>query len=104
MAKVYVIYEVREEDYVALNNLQVNFDCVKVFNSFEKAKNYVDCELIMQCDVIKLNGKITYDNTNGDEEDLWVGSIEEKENATEINLYYNDEWQSTMYLKEMEVE
>ena len=25
--KVYVAYEVREKDYVALNNLQVDFDC-----------------------------------------------------------------------------
>lgn len=36
--KVYVAYEVREQDYVALNNLQVDFDCVKVFDNELKAK------------------------------------------------------------------
>lgn len=105
MAKVYVIYEVREEDYVILNNLQVNFDCVKVFNEENKAIGWLKGELELQCDIIKLNGKIIYDNSNNaDEEELWVANIEEKDNLKEINIYYSEEWQSTIYLKEIEVE
>ena len=32
MNKVYVVYEVRQEDYVLINNYQVDFDCIKVLS------------------------------------------------------------------------
>lgn len=105
MEKVYVIYEVREEDYVLINNLQVHYDCTKVFKEENKAKTWLKNELELQCDIIKLNGKIIYDNSNNaDEEELWVANIEEKDNLIEVNIYYSEEWQNTIYLKEMGVE
>lgn len=105
MEKVYVIYEVREEDYVLINNLQVHYDCIKVFKEENKAKIWLKNELELQCDIIKLNGKIIYDNSNNaDEEELWVANIEEKDNLIEVNIYYSEEWQNTIYLKEMGVE
>ena len=103
MEKVYVIYEMREESFELLNNLQGNFDCIKVFDNEYKAQTWLRNELEFQCNIIKLNGKVIYKDDE-EESDLWVAKILETENLIEVNVYYCDEWQYTMYLKEMVVE
>lgn len=117
MNKVYVIYEVREEDYQILNNLQVSYDCVKVFDNKDKATGWFKSELEFQCDKIEYQGKIVYEDKDADKNELWLAKVKETSNemATyhdrKINnsiivahIYYCGEWQYTMYLKEMEVE
>ena len=105
MEKVYVVYEVREEDYIFLNNLQVNYDCIKVFKDENVALNWFMEDLKEQCSLIEFrdNGKSIY-GIEDDEEHSWVAKIEEKNNVKIADVYYCDEWQYTMYLKEMVVE
>lgn len=106
MEKVYVVYEVRQEDYVLINNYQVYFDCVKVFNNEMVAMNWLMESLKEQCSLIefKNNGKSICGLDDSDEEHNWVAKIEEKDNIKIADVYYCDEWQYTMYLKEMVVD
>lgn len=105
MKKVYVVYEVRQEDFVLLNNYQVAFDCIKVFEDELVAMNWFIDSLREQCSLIefKENGKSIY-GLYEDKEHEWVAKIEKKDNIKIADIYYCDEWQYTMYLKEMEVE
>lgn len=103
--KVYVVYEVRQEDYVLINNYQAYFDCIKVFNDERIAMNWFMEDLKEQCSLIEFkdNGKSIY-GLDDEEEHNWVARIEEKDNIKIADIYYCDEWQYTMYLKEMVVE
>lgn len=105
MEKVYVIYEMREESYKLLNDLQENFDCIKVFKNEMVAINWFIEDLREQCSLIEFkdNGKSIY-GFEDEEEHNWVARIEEKDNIKIANIYYCDEWQYTMCLKEMVVE
>ena len=105
MEKVYVVYEVRQEDYVVLNNYQVDFDCIKVFKDELIAMNWFIDNLKEQCSLIELeeNGKSIY-GIEDDDEHSWVARVYNKNNIKVGDVYYCDEWQYTMYLKEMVVE
>lgn len=105
MEKVYVIYEVRQEDYVLINNYQVDFECVKVFKNESVAMNWFLDELKEQCSLVEFeeNGKSIY-GLEDEEEHNWVARIKEKNNVKVADVYYCDEWQYTMYLQEMVVE
>jgi len=105
MNKVYVVYEVRQEDYVVLNNYQVDFDCVKVFKDEMVAMNWFMENLKEQCSLIELeeNGKSIY-GIEDDEGHSWVARVHNKNNIKVGDVYYCDEWQYSMYLKEMVVE
>lgn len=102
--KVYVAYEVREKDYVVLNNLQVDFDCVKVFDNELKAKAWLMSELEFQCDEIEINGKVEFEKAEINQDDLWLAKVKEEENKISVEVRYCDEWQYDIILKEMEVE
>lgn len=105
MNKAYVVYEVRQEDYVLINNYQVDFECIKVFKDEMVAMNWFLENLKEQCSLIEFkdNGKSIY-GLDDDEKHEWVARVEEKNNIKIAEVYYCDEWQYTMYLKEMEVE
>lgn len=88
MNKVYVIYEIREEDYKIINNLQSNYDIIKVLEDEQQAKIYFNNEINFQC--------------NNDEN--WTYTITDENGMISANIYYCGEWQSCLCLKEMEVE
>lgn len=85
--KVYVIYEVNEENYEIINNLQVNYDIIKVFNDGIKAQEYLN-ELVKS----QIN------------KDDWTYTKNDCNGVISVDLYYCKEWRSCLYLKEMEVE
>ena len=111
MNKVYVIYEIRQEDFIALNNLEVDFDCVKIFKNESVAMNWFLDTLKEQCSLIELeeNGKSIY-GLDDEEGHKWVAKVYDKnkiykEKSIKVaDVYYCDEWQYSMYLKEMVVE
>ena len=98
MSKCYVVYTDYQEDTMILNNLQHNVVIDKVFTSENKAIGYVKSELELQCDkVIHLNEEPITQNAE------WVAVLKEGEDILFAEVYYNNDWQYTIYIKEMEV-
>lgn len=98
MNKCYVVYTDYQEDTMILNNLQHNVVIDKVFTSENKAIGYVKSELELQCDkVIHLNEEPITQNAE------WVAVLKEGEDILFAEVYYNNDWQYTIYIKEMEV-
>lgn len=98
MSKCYVVYTDYQEDTMILNNLQHNVVINKVFTSEIKAICYVKSELELQCDkVIHLNEEPITQNAE------WVAVLKEGEDILFAEVYYNNDWQYTIYIKEMEV-
>ena len=99
MSKCYVVYTDYQEDTMILNNLQHNVVINKVFTNENKAIGYVKSELELQCDkIIHLNEEPITQNAE------WVAVLkEEEEDILFAEVYYNNDWQYTIYIKEMEV-
>ena len=98
MSKCYVVYTDYQEDTMILNNLQHNVVINKVFTSEIKAIGYVKSELELQCDkVIHLNEEPITQNAE------WVAVLKEREDILFAEVYYNNDWQYTIYIKEVEV-
>lgn len=98
MSKCYVVYTDYQEDTMILNNLQHNVVINKVFTSENKAISYVKSELELQCDkIIHLNEEPITQNTE------WVAVLKEGEGILFAEVYYNNDWQYTIYIKEVEV-
>ena len=87
MEKVYVIYEIREETFEKLNDLGQKYDIIKVFKNENNALTYLNNEISFQCN----------------EED-WTYQKGESNNQLYVNFYYWNEWQYSLFLKEMVVE
>ena len=87
MEKVYVIYEVREENFKEANNLGSCYDIIKIFKNINNAITYLKNEIYSQCD--------------NDTEWNYRKSTNEK---ISVEFYYYDDLQYTMSIKEMEVE
>lgn len=87
MEKVYVIYEVREENFKEANNLGSCYDIIKIFKNINNAITYLKNEIYSQC--------------NNDTEWNYRKSTNEK---ISVEFYYYDDLQYTMSIKEMEVE
>lgn len=101
MNKCYVVYTRYLEDERILNNLQYNVMIDKVFTSEIKAISYVKGELEFQCDkIIKPNEEFI---TRNEENDEWVAVLKNGEDILFADVYYNNDWQYTIYIKEMEV-
>lgn len=101
MSKCYVVYTDYQEDTMILNNLQHNVVINKVFTSEIKAISYVKSELEFQCDkIIKPNEEPI---TRNEENDEWVAILKNGEDILFADVYYNNDWQYTIYIKEMEV-
>lgn len=98
MSKCYVVYTDYQEDTMILNNLQHNVVINKVFTNEIKAIGYVKSELELQCDkIIYLNEEPITQNAE------WVAVLKEGEDILFAEVYYNNDWQYTIYIKEMEV-
>lgn len=104
MAKVYVIYEARSEDYTTLNDLGYSLECLKVFNNELKAISWLKNEVKYQCNRIKIENEIVYEEKDINKDELWSCIIKEERNVIVAYIYYNNEWQNTLYIKEMVVE
>ena len=90
-----------KEDTMILNNLQHDVVINKVFTSEIKAISYVKSELEFQCDkIIKPNEEPI---TRNEENDEWVAFLRNGEDILFADVYYNNDWQYTIYIKEMEV-
>ena len=101
MNKCYVVYTDYQEDTMILNNLQHNVVINKVFTSEIKAISYVKSELEFQCDkIIKPNEEPI---TRNEENEEWVAVLKNGEDILFADVYYNNDWQYTIYIKEMEV-
>lgn len=105
MEKVYVVYEVRQVDYALINNFQVDYDCIKAFKNESVAMNWFLDDLREQCSLIEFeeNGKSIYGLDDGEEEHKWVAKVYNKDGIKVADVYYCDDWQYTMYLKEIEM-
>ena len=98
MSKCYVVYTDYQEDTMILNNLQHNVVINKVFTNEINAIGYEKSELELQCDkVIHLNEEPITQNAE------WVAVLKEGEDILFAEVYYNNDWQYTIYIKEMEV-
>ena len=98
MNKCYVVYTRDLEDEMILNNLQYNVMIDKVFTSEIKAISYVKSELEFQCDkIIKPNEEPITRNEENEE------VLKKEEDILFAEVYYNNDWQYTIYIKEMEV-
>lgn len=98
MSKCYVVYTDYQEDTMILNNLQHNVVIDKVFTSKNKAISYVKSELEFQCDkIINPNEEPITQNEE------WVAVLKNGEDILFADVYYNNDWQYTIYIKEMEV-
>ena len=98
MSKCYVVYTDYQEDTMILNNLQHNVVIDRVFMNEDMAISYVKSELELQCDkVIHLNEEPITQNAE------WVAVLKEREDILFAEVYYNNDWQYTIYIKEMEV-
>ena len=98
MSKCYVVYTDYQEETMILNNVQHNVVINKVFTSEIKAIGYVKSELVLQCDkVIHLNEEPITQNAE------WVAVLKEEKDILFAEVYYNNDWQYTIYIKEMEV-
>ena len=98
MNKCYVVYTDYQEDAMILNNLQHNVVIDRVFMNEDMAISYVKSELELQCDkIIHLNEEPITQNAE------WVAVLKEGEDILFAEVYYNNDWQYTIYIKEMEV-
>ena len=98
MNKCYVVYTDYQEDTMILNNLQHNVVIDRVFMNEDMAISYVKSELELQCDkIIQLNEEPITQNAE------WVAVLKEGEDILFAEVYYNNDWQYTIYIKEMEV-
>ena len=98
MNKCYVVYTDYQEDTMILNNLQHNVVIDRVFMNEDMAISYVKSELELQCDkIIHLNEEPITQNAE------WVAVLKEGEDILFAEVYYNNDWQYTIYIKEMEV-
>ena len=98
MNKCYVVYTDYQEDTMILNNLQHNVVIDRVFMNEDMAISYVKSELELQCDkVIHLNEEPITQNAE------WVAVLKEEKDILFAEVYYNNDWQYTIYIKEMEV-
>ena len=98
MSKCYVVYTDYQEDTMILNNLQHNVVIDRVFMNEDMAISYVKSELELQCDkIIHLNEEPITQNAE------WVAVLKEEKDILFVEVYYNNDWQYTIYIKEMEV-
>ena len=98
MNKCYVVYTDYQEDAMILNNLQHNVVIDRVFTNEDIAISYVKSELELQCDkIIHLNEESITQNAE------WVAVLKKEEDILFAEVYYNNDWQYTIYIKEMEV-
>lgn len=98
MNKCYVVYTDYQEDAMILNNLQHNVVIDRVFMNEDMAISYVKSELELQCDkIIHLNEEPMTQNAE------WVAVLKREEDILFAEVYYNNDWQYTIYIKEMEV-
>lgn len=98
MNKCYVVYTDYQEDTMILNNLQHNVVIDRVFMNEDMAISYVKSELELQCDkIIHLNEEPITQNAE------WVAVLKKEEDILFAEVYYNNDWQYTIYIKEMEV-
>ena len=98
MNKCYVVYTDYQEDAMILNNLQHNVVIDRVFMNEDMAISYVKSELELQCDkIIHLNEEPITQNAE------WVAVLKEGEDILFAEVYYNNDWQYTIYIKEVEV-
>lgn len=98
MNKCYVVYTDYQEDAMILNNLQHNVVIDRVFMNEDMAISYVKSELELQCDkIIHLNEEPITQNAE------WVAVLKKEEDILFAEVYYNNDWQYTIYIKEMEV-
>lgn len=98
MNKCYVVYTDYQEDTMILNNLQHNVVIDKVFMNEDMAISYVKSELELQCDkIIHLNEEPITQNAE------WVAVLKKEEDILFAEVYYNNDWQYTIYIKEVEV-
>ncbi|MGN0967045.1 MAG: hypothetical protein ACI4OP_05650 [Candidatus Coprovivens sp.] len=98
MNKCYVVYTDYQEDAMILNNLQHNVVIDKVFMNEDMAISYVKSELELQCDkIIHLNEEPITQNAE------WVAVLKKEEDILFAEVYYNNDWQYTIYIKETEV-
>ena len=97
MNKCYVVYTDYQEDTMILNNLQHNVVIDRVFMNEDMAISYVKSELELQCDkIIHLNEEPITQNAE------WVAVLKKEEDILFAEVYYNNDWQYTIYIKEME--
>lgn len=98
MNKCYVVYTDYQEDAMILNNLQHNVVIDRVFMNEDMAISYVKSELELQCDkIIHLNEEPITQNAE------WVAVLKKEEDILFAEVYYNNDWQYTIYIKETEV-
>lgn len=98
MNKCYVVYTDYQEDTMILNNLQHNVVIDRVFMNEDMAISYVKSELELQCDkIIHLNEEPITQNAE------WVAVLKKEEGILFAEVYYNNDWQYTIYIKETEV-
>ena len=98
MNKCYVVYTDYQEDAMILNNLQHNVVIDRVFTNEDIAISYVKSELELQCDkIIHLNEESITQNAE------WVAVLKKEEDILFAEVYYNNDWQYTIYIKETEV-
>lgn len=98
MNKCYVVYTDYQEDTMILNNLQHNVVIDRVFMNEDMAISYVKSELELQCDkIIHLDEEPITQNAE------WVAVLKRGEDILFAEVYYNDDWQYTIYIKETEV-
>lgn len=98
MNKCYVVYTNYQEDTMILNNLQHNVVIDRVFMNEDMAISYVKSELELQCDkIIHLNEEPITQNAE------WVAVLKKEEDILFAEVYYNNDWQYTIYIKETEV-
>lgn len=98
MNKCYVVYTDYQEDTMILNNLQHNVVIDRVFMNEDMAISYVKSELELQCDkIIHLNEEPITQNAE------WVAVLKKEEDILFAEVHYNNDWQYTIYIKEMEV-
>lgn len=98
MNKCYVVYTDYQEDTMILNNLQHNVVIDRVFMNEDMAISYVKSELELQCDkIIHLNEEPITQNAE------WVAVLKKEDDILFAEVYYNNDWQYTIYIKETEV-
>lgn len=99
MNKCYVVYTDYQEDTMILNNLQHNVVIDRVFMNEDMAISYVKSELELQCDkIIHLNEEPITQNAE------WVAVLKKEDDILFAEVYYNNDWQYTIYCEEKEVE
>ena len=93
-----MVYTDYQEDAMILNNLQHNVVIDRVFMNEDMAISYVKSELELQCDkIIHLNEEPITQNAE------WVAVLKKEEDILFAEVYYNNDWQYTIYIKETEV-